>query len=222
MQTWGYAALILASTPLLWRCERASVESSGASLAIGVSPPAMIGDRRSARPAKAENAPAADSPARDATLLALAKRPPALFSRASSCSDAMLLIEGEYCPVVEQRCERYLTPYGRFAKYRCAEYAAPRCLSKRRQPMRFCMDRDEYTESGASLPLNHKSFTDAQRVCESIGKRVCTESEWNFACEGDEMRPYPYGFQRDPRACNSDRTDILTPGKALRDLRAPS
>ena len=36
------------------------------------------------------------------------------------------------------------------------------------------------------------------------------------------MRPYPYGFERDPRACNSDRTDILTPGKALRDLRAPS
>ena len=212
MRAGDYTALILASAPLLCRCAEPSLESSGASLAIGVSPPAVLGERGAVRPRPAPAAP----------LLAAGKRSEASFPRASSCGESMVLVEGEYCPVVEQRCERYLTPYGRFAKYRCAEYAAPRCLSKRRQPMRFCMDRDEYTEAGDRLPLNHKSFTDAREICDSIGKRVCTESEWNFACEGDEMRPYPYGFERDPRACNSDRTDILTPGKALKDLRAPS
>ncbi|HEU5074952.1 MAG TPA: SUMF1/EgtB/PvdO family nonheme iron enzyme, partial [Polyangiaceae bacterium] len=138
------------------------------------------------------------------------------FSEQPACGDGMVLIEGDYCPEVEHRCKRYLTPYGRFAKYRCAEYGEPRCLSKRRRPLRFCIDRDEYTEPGARLPLNHTSFVEADRLCQSIGKRLCTESEWNFACEGSEMRPYPYGFERDARACNADRTDILTPAKALR------
>src|SRR5258706_447549 len=61
----------------------------------------------------------------------------------------------------------------------------------------------------------------ANLVCQAAGKRVCLESEWNFACEGEEMRPYPYGFRRDPAACNADRTDILNDYGQLKDLRAP-
>jgi formylglycine-generating enzyme len=44
-------------------------------------------------------------------------------------------------------------------------------------------------------------------LCVSLGKRLCTETEWNFACEGEEMRPYPYGFTRAPK-CNQDRDDL--------------
>lgn len=134
----------------------------------------------------------------------------------------MVLVSGEYCPVVQHTCKRYLTPYGRFAKYRCAEYDTPRCLSEQRRPMSFCIDRNEYTAPGEKLPSNHKSLVQAGQICESLGKRACTESEWNFACEGEEMRPYPYGFKREARTCNADRTDILTPTRALKDLRAPS
>jgi formylglycine-generating enzyme required for sulfatase activity len=61
----------------------------------------------------------------------------------------------------------------------------------------------------------------AERSCKASGKRVCMETEWNFACEGEEMRPYPYGFKRDPTACNADRTDIFATDGRLKDLRAP-
>ncbi len=139
---------------------------------------------------------------------------------ATPCGAGMVLVEGAYCPRVEEKCTRYLTPHGRYGRYRCAEYAPSRCLSSARRQLRFCMDRDEYARPGERLPANHQSFVQAKQVCQSLGKRVCTESEWNFACEGEAMLPYPYGYERDSKACNADRVDILTPKKALKDLRA--
>jgi formylglycine-generating enzyme required for sulfatase activity len=87
--------------------------------------------------------------------------------------------------------------------------------------MRFCIDINEYAPEGDALPKNHQSFSDADETCRRAGKRLCLESEWNFACEGEELRPYPYGWKRDSNACNADQTDISRGGK-LRDLRAPA
>jgi formylglycine-generating enzyme len=140
----------------------------------------------------------------------------------SACPDDMVLVEGNYCPLVELDCKRYLDPKGRYEQFRCAEYGPSKCLSKERQAMRFCIDRTEFTESGQTLPANHRSFTHGEKACGALGKRLCRESEWNFACEGEEMRPYPYGFARDSGACNADRVDVLSPAGKLRDLRAPS
>lgn len=140
----------------------------------------------------------------------------------SACKPNMILVEGMYCPEVRHDCKRYMDPPGRYEFFRCAEYAQPaRCLSTQRKKMRFCIDRDEYAANEQSLPDNFQSWTRANQVCQSQGKRVCLESEWNFACEGEEMRPYPYGFRRDPSACNADRTDILNDYGQLKDLRAP-
>jgi len=174
-----------------------------------------------------QSAPAEKQPPRgEATpaILARAKVAPPVAEREepSACPDGMVLVEGEYCPEVQHECLRYLDPPGRYHEFRCAEYAKPRCLSKKRRSLRFCIDRDEYNQPGEVLPANHQSFTHAEKACGQLGKRVCRESEWNFACEGEEMRPYPYGFQRDPSACNADRTDIVTPSGELRDLRAPA
>lgn len=204
----SHLLVVLLGVPALCHCEESSLPIAAAQL-----PP--LEAARASEPAGAARSES------DAVLAAGEGTAPA-FAERVSCGEGMVLVEGEYCPEVEQRCQRYLTPYGRFAKYRCAEYGQPRCISKRRRAMRFCIDRDEYTETGARLPLNHKSFVEAEQICQSVGKRMCTESEWNFACEGTEMRPYSYGFERNSRACNADRTDILTPSKALRDLRAPS
>ena len=89
--------------------------------------------------------------------------------------------------------------------------------------MRFCIDLREYTPRGEALPRHFVSFEDAKRVCKSAGKRVCRESEWNFACEGEQMRPYPYGFARDASACHADRTDLWeADGRTVRDQRVPS
>jgi hypothetical protein len=139
------------------------------------------------------------------------------------CPSGMVLVEGDYCPEVVHRCKRWLDPEGRYRNFRCAEYEQPAVCRSPKKHMRFCIDRDEYTAPGESLPSNHQSLTSASRTCGALGKRVCRESEYNFACEGEEMRPYPYGFSRDASACNADRTDLFTAGGgSLRDHRARS
>jgi formylglycine-generating enzyme len=146
-------------------------------------------------------------------------KPASPSSGASACPSGMQLVEGEYCPDVRHDCKHWLEETGKYAYYRCEEYTKATCLSKQKVHKRFCMDRDEYVPPGESLPASHKSWTDAKRTCESLGKRVCMESEWNFACEGEEMLPYPYGWKRDPEACNADRVDIYRADGQLRDLR---
>jgi sulfatase modifying factor 1 len=146
---------------------------------------------------------------------------------ASPCPDDMVLVKGEYCTEVKQNCLEWLDdkdlPYAR-----CAVYEAPvQCVGSR-VPMSFCIDRFEYTRPGDELPLNHMSFETGSKLCQSLGKRICTESEWNFACEGEQMSPYPYGSAREPK-CNQDRTDLFemaeVDGKrkqVLKDDRRPS
>jgi formylglycine-generating enzyme required for sulfatase activity len=134
----------------------------------------------------------------------------------------MVLVEGEYCENVQHKSLRYLDPPGRYHEFRCAEYEKPaRCLSDERVSLRFCIDRDEFTRKSSTLPENHKSFSDAIATCRARGARVCQESEWNFACEGEEMRPYPYGFSRDSAACNADHTGLMDRSGRLKDQRSP-
>ena len=133
----------------------------------------------------------------------------------------MILVEGDYCPRVEQICKRWLDG-GTFAYYRCAEYAQPsKCLSEERIHLRFCIDREEYVKPGEALPINAQSYTMSNDICHVKGARNCRESEWQFACEGKDMHPYPYGdgFTRDATACNIDRAPVAS-GKELLDLRA--
>lgn len=141
---------------------------------------------------------------------------------AKGCGEGMVLVEGQYCPDVEHHCKRWMDPEGPYRYFRCAEYQQPARCKTNTVTLRYCIDRDEHTAEGERLPENNKSLTDAARTCAAEGKRVCRESEWNFACEGEEMRPYPYGFTRDATACNADHTDLVNDAGKLKDLRAPS
>ena len=67
------------------------------------------------------------------------------------------------------------------------------------------MDRFEYPGEAGAIPEVLVSWQDAGATCRAAGKRLCTESEWNFACEGPEIRPYAYGYDRDAKICNQDR-----------------
>ena len=138
-----------------------------------------------------------------------------------SCPSGMIHVVGEFCPDVRQHCRRWLDPPGsRYADYRCAEYARSECAGARRHAD-YCIDRDEYAPAGSDLPASEQSWTDANATCARLGKRLCLQSEWEFACEGEEMRPYPYGYTRDSTACNADLTDIYEQGGArIKDLRA--
>jgi sulfatase modifying factor 1 len=187
----------------------------------------VAGGCRNPEPAPAPRAAVADDgpfarPATTEALVALASAPRAVEPAASACGEGMALVEGNYCPDVRLNCRKYLDPKGRYEYFRCAEYGPSTCLSKQRKAMHFCIDKHEFTEAGETLPANHHSWRDGDRTCRKLGKRMCLESEYNFACEGENMQPYPYGFTRDATACNADRDDVVSPAGTLRDLRAPS
>jgi sulfatase modifying factor 1 len=142
----------------------------------------------------------------------------------AACPAGMVLVEGNYCPDVVQRCLRWMDPPGPYQHFRCAEYAQPSRCAGPRVSMRFCIDQVEYTGQaqapGEAVPQNFLSFSDGQRLCAARGARLCKESEWQFACEGEEMRPYPYGFVRDATACNTDITQNLGRTGRLVDHRS--
>ncbi len=160
-------------------------------------------------------------PTNESALITMDLAPATASTEESACPDGMVEVEGWYCPKVQERCRRWLDPPGKYENFRCAEYAPTKCLAPKKK-LAFCIDRTEYTAPGDSLPANHQSLTDANRICKSEGKRVCRESEWNFACEGEAMLPYTYGVKRDSAACNADRKDIVDAEGKLRDLRSPA
>ncbi len=147
---------------------------------------------------------------------------PATSAGANACPEGMVLVEGDYCPDVDQTCLAWMDPpEDRYHFYRCAKYKQPAtCKSKARVHQRFCIDATERREQGSDLPRNHMSWTTSKALCEGDGARLCKTSEWTFACEGEEMRPYAYGWERDPSACNVDLTDLGKVGRLV-DHRRP-
>jgi formylglycine-generating enzyme required for sulfatase activity len=175
-----------------------------------------------ARDAAAELADAAADAAPDAADGGGEEAP--LPGTSEGCAADMVLVHGSFCPEVNQVCLEHHDEYNRdeakkkdkrdrgeameksTVSERCLRYKEPtECLSKKRRPLRFCMDRYEWPNKKGELPALLISWTDARKECEAIGKRLCTEDEYNFACEGEAMLPYTYGFARDPTKCNIDR-----------------
>jgi sulfatase modifying factor 1 len=138
-----------------------------------------------------------------------------------ACPTGMVLVEGEYCPDVEQTCLEWMDPpTSRYAHFRCKRYAKPAVCKVPKVHRRYCIDATERVEEGTKLPRHFMSWTSSKALCESEGARLCRESEWVFACEGEEMRPYPYGWERDTTACNTDITEGIGKVGRLNDLRS--
>lgn len=126
----------------------------------------------------------------------------------------MIDISGEYCENVIQPCLKYKDPPNNFIR-RCQEFGPSQCAGKRKS-LQFSIDREEY---GATIPMVSINWFDAKKLCENDGKRLCTDEEWTFACEGEQMLPYPYGYVRDSAACNIDNMDLVKNGQLI-DHRA--
>lgn len=183
------------------------------------------------RAAASEARPTADVPVGAATLQVATLEAPApretaarkVDPDANACPAGMVLVDGEYCPEVEQKCLEWMDPpTSRYHNFRCARYEKPATCKGPKLHKRYCIDATERTEADSKLPRHFMSWTSSKKLCEAEGARLCTESEWIFACEGEEMRPYPYGWERDSAACNVDRsTDIGRPGHLV-DHREPA
>jgi sulfatase modifying factor 1 len=139
---------------------------------------------------------------------------PAYPGSSAGCSDDMVRVEGDYCPAVIQNCKKHAKDWekshdnDKTVSERCLHYEEPsKCLSKKREHLSFCMDRFEFPNVVGELPRVLTPWTDAKKMCAEKGKRLCSVDEFNFACEGPEMLPYVYGFDRDVDAkiCNIDK-----------------
>jgi hypothetical protein len=185
-----------AAAPLRWM----------AASTTGAEPPALAKAPEAAADAK----PGAPAPAK---------------GEQGPCPPGMVIIDGDHCPEVEQTCLKWLDPPP-YENLRCGEYAKPTKCKTATKHRRFCIDREEYAEATTSdpkdaLPIVNKSWLEAKALCEARGARLCKEAEWELACEGPEMSPYPYGWKRDSTICNLDRTDLGGAMEKLTDHRAP-
>jgi hypothetical protein len=131
-----------------------------------------------------------------------------------SCPDNMLEVEGDYCSEVDQKCLRYIDPEGVFPR-RCAEFApTSKCIGKTTKK-HFCIDRFEWPNKAGENPQVMGTWFDARDACGKVGKRLCGDSEWTLACEGQDRLPYPYGYDRNSEACNIDKPHPDVDEKAL-------
>lgn len=134
----------------------------------------------------------------------------------------MALIQGARCTVPIQICTRWLDPPDK-PQRSCAQFKSPSTCQGGTRALRFCIDRYEYTPDGYSLPLVHVNWTEAQLLCGKMQRRLCLEDEWEFACEGTDALPYPYGFERNGALCNHDvAAALFTSDGKLIDRRVPA
>jgi hypothetical protein len=146
----------------------------------------------------------ADAPA-DA---AAAAAPDASDGGAGVCPEDMVVVEGELCPIVVQICTEHHPEYlkNKHKSERCLRYREPtHCLSENRPSMHFCIDRYEWPNKRGERPQVLVQWLEAEQMCASVGKRLCDEAEWLFACEGEEGLPHVYGYVRDEKKCLIDK-----------------
>jgi sulfatase modifying factor 1 len=141
-------------------------------------------------------------PVATASLASAPARPPA-DGGASPCLDDMVYVDTSFCSDVERRCLD--VEHERHNNLDICHAFAPEqhCRGVRRR-IAFCVDRYEYPNRKGDHPVWMLDWYEAQATCESKGKRLCWSSEWTAACEGAQQTPFPYGFERDHRACNID------------------
>jgi formylglycine-generating enzyme len=174
----------------------------------------------SADPGPAQPQPQPDPPPAERSAEASPSPPESGVSEHALCPGKMVLVDGDYCTDVRQECIEWVDP-PETKLARCAKFAPSVCAGARVHK-RFCVDADEYVPPGQSLPLSDASWVQARRVCERQSKRLCRETEWEFACEGEQMLPYPTGYARDSVACNFDKSNLVDPATGkLRDQREP-
>ena len=59
-----------------------------------------------------------------------------------------------------------------------------------------------FTPEEAKLPVTGVNWFDAIKFAQSVGKRLPTEVEWEYAARGADKRVYPWGNDFDPQRAN--------------------
>jgi hypothetical protein len=67
----------------------------------------------------------------------------------------------------------------------------------------FYMDLYPYPNEAGAIPTTNIAREDAAKLCETKGKRLCTELEWERACKGPDNSTYAYGDAYRAAACGT-------------------
>ncbi len=121
-----------------------------------------------------------------------------------SCPDDMRLVAGTHYDEVQHLC---VDPQPDKKDTHCFAYhEGITALEGQITEVRVCVDQYEAPNVRGAKPFVMKSYKSAKRWCEQRHKRLCTEQEWETACEGPEYLPLSYGWKVDKKRCNSDRS----------------
>jgi formylglycine-generating enzyme required for sulfatase activity len=141
-----------------------------------------------------------------------------IAASAGACPDGMRLVEGQHHDQVQRVCTDWRMGH-------CFGFVPGLMAVEGRQtPVRVCMDQYEWPNRAGAKPVVMARFTEAEKSCKSVGKRLCTEVEWETACEGPAISPWPYGWKQDPSSCNATKpympvseATLLSGDKDVRD-----
>jgi hypothetical protein len=76
----------------------------------------------------------------------------------------------------------------------------------------FCIDKYEWPNHQKSIPLTGVSWVQAKMYCIDAGKRLCTQKEWESACNGGSELLYPYGNTFQKERCPVDGNVVWKSG----------
>lgn len=123
------------------------------------------------------------------------------------CKDGMVEIKGDYCQLAKEKCLKWIDADKEYP-YMCERFEYPtKCISKSVH-LNFCIDKYEAQTSKDEIPEVFVDWFTAKTKCETSGKRLCDVRELTLACEGPELKPYPYGYVRDTTKCNTGNSWI--------------
>jgi formylglycine-generating enzyme required for sulfatase activity len=130
-------------------------------------------------------------------------------SSALTCPEGTKLVVGTHHEQVQRYCLL-------FERGQCWDYhPGVVAFEMRATPIATCMDEFEWPNNKGDEPAVMLRFGEAEELCRSAGKRLCTEFEWELACEGPASLPYPYGWRHERSACNNDKPYKPYDGKKL-------
>jgi hypothetical protein len=125
---------------------------------------------------------------------------PATVPTGAGCPEGMRRVRGTHHEQVQRVC------LGVGYENKCLAFLPGLVLLEPRATViDVCMDTHEWPNRAGDRPAVMMRFVEAERMCADAGKRLCSEAEWELACEGPAHRPWPYGWSRRAGACNSDQ-----------------
>lgn len=67
----------------------------------------------------------------------------------------------------------------------------------------FYIDKYEFPNQANEYPIVNVTFSQAESMCNQVGKRLCTEQEWQQAAAGPESFSYGYSNTFESGRCNT-------------------